>query len=336
MNQSFGHIYHFNTDEISKKKFISSEFVSDFSFSDLPEDKITWINFYIMDDFNPIKDFCKKAKYDALVYQNIYDHDNRPQFEDYGEYLFFSIKSTIPSSIKANQLFKDELSFVLGRNYIISFQAKPSDNFGVIRNRIENKKGIIREKSADFLLYKLLDAIIDNYYTVLDYNTTILEELDELITKNSDPKILSRIEIQKRKLIELRRISLPLKEITTTIESNRSSLFSNHTKHYFSDLKQSCTNIIEEIESNKNALDGLTNLYYAVQGQRMNEIMKMLTIVSTIFIPLTFIAGVYGMNFHYMPELNIKYGYFITLGVMVIIAVALLFYFRKKGWLKRE
>lgn len=336
MDQSFGQIYQYNGKEISKTKFDTREFIKEFSFDDLPEDKITWINFYIMDDYAPIKEFCKKRGYDTLVYQSIIDRDNRPQYENFEDYLFFTIKSAIPSSAKANQIFEDELSFILGKNFLISFQSKPSDNFGQVRDRLENDKGIIREKKIDFLLYKILDAISDSYYTVIDNCTSIIEELDKIITKNTDPKILTRIVIEKRKLIELRRIAVPLKEIVIAIESEKSSLLSSQTKHYFSNLKQNCTGIIEEIESNKNALDGLTNLYYAVQGQRMNEVMKMLTIVSTIFIPLTFIAGIYGMNFHFMPELDMKYGYFITWGVMILIAALLLVYFKRKGWLDKN
>lgn len=336
MNQSFGQIYQYNGKEISKTKFDTREFINEFSFDSLPEDKVTWINFYVMDDFAPIHDFCKQQKYDALIYQNIYERDNRPQYEDFDDYLFFSIKSAIPSSIKANKIYQDELNFILGKNYLISFQSKPSDNFGQVRERLENDIGIIREKKMDFLLFKLLDAIGDSYYNVIDNCTSVIEELDEVITKNTDPMILSRIEVEKRKLIELRRIVVPLKEIVIAIESEKNNLISSQTKHYFSNLKQSCTGIIEEIESNKNALDGLTNLYYAVQGQRMNEVMKMLTIVSTIFIPLTFIAGIYGMNFHFMPELDMKYGYFITWGVMILIAALLLVYFKRKGWLDKN
>ncbi len=170
----------------------------------------------------------------------------------------------------------------------------------------------------------------------MDSNTSAISDLDSKVTKSSDPKILTSIEFQKRKLMELRRIVSPLKEITIALENSESHLFKKETKHYFTDLKQNCISVIEEIESNKNALEGLTNLYYAVQGQRMNEIMKVLTIVSTIFIPLTFIAGIYGMNFEKMPELKMKYGYYFTLIGMLVITIGLLLYFRKRGWLRRN
>lgn len=337
MIPSHGQIYQYNGTELTKEKFNTEAFINDFSFQNLPQDQTTWVNFYVLDDLASIETFCKKENYDALVFQNIREKDNRPQFEDYENYLFFSVRTAMPSSGGSIlRIHQEQLSFILGKNFLISFQSKPSDYFRSVRDRLENKKGIIRDKGADFLLYRLLDAVIDNYFEVMDANSSTIEELDAKVTKTTDPKMLTSIEFQKRKLMELRRIVMPLKEITIALENSESPLFKRSTKHYFTDLKQNCISIIEEIESNKNALEGLTNLYYAVQGQRMNEIMKVLTIVSTIFIPLTFLAGIYGMNFDNMPELRMKYGYFITWGVMIVITIALLFYFRRRGWLNRR
>ncbi|HNS41227.1 MAG TPA: magnesium/cobalt transporter CorA [Taishania sp.] len=336
MNTSFGQIYTYNAAACTKEKFKTAQFVESFSLDALPKDKITWINFYMYDDLAPIEAFCKKAKLDSLVFQNIRDRDYRPQFEDYDHYLFFSVRSATPTTGKMTRIFEEQLSFVLGEHYLISFQSKPSDYFGSVRDRLENGKGLLREKGAELLLYRLLDSIVDNYFYALEGFTTEISELESKVSKSSTPEILSFIESHKRKHIEFRRIVAPLKEIAISLENSENKLFKRETKHYFSDLKQNCISITEEVESNKNALEGLANLYYAVQGQRMNEIMKMLTIVSTIFIPLTFLAGIYGMNFDNMPELRTKYGYFATWGVMVLIAVGLLYYFRRKGWLGRK
>lgn len=336
MNQSHGHKYEFNKEELTKEKFNTKDFIDSFSINNLPEDKTTWVNFYTLDDIESIEHFCKKENYNTLVFQNIREKDSRPQFEDFGNYLFFSIRSAVPSSSGIHRFHQEQLSFILGENYLFSFQSKPSDYFASVRDRLENNKGIIREKGADFLLYRMLDAIIDNYFEVMDINTLAIEDLDAKITKNSNPKILTSIELQKRKLMELRRIVLPMKEISIALESSKSPLFKRETHHYYTDLKNNCISILEEIESNKNALEGLTNLYYAVQGQRMNEIMKLLTIVSTIFIPLTFIAGIYGMNFEHMPELKTPYGYYVTWGVMLLITIGLLIYFKRKGWMNRN
>lgn len=334
--QSHGQIYQYNGAEINKEKFNTRPFVDGFSLRSLPKGKITWVNFYLLNDTDPIEAFCKHLNYDRLVFLNILEKDNRPQFEDYGDYLFFTVRTAMPSPMGILRIHQEQLSFILGENYLISMQSKPSDYFASVRDRLENKKGIIREKGADFLLYRMLDAVIDNYFEVMDISTTTIEELDSKVTKNSDPKILTSIELQKRKLMELKRIVMPLKEITIALETSKSPLFKKDTKHYFTDLKHNCISILEEIESNRNALEGLTNLYYAVQGQRMNEIIKVLTIVSTIFIPLTFLAGIYGMNFHYMPELAMKYGYFICWGAMILITAGLLMYFKRRGWLGRK
>lgn len=336
MNLSHGHIYQYNGEELEKEKFNAEAFVEMFSVQSIPQGKTTWVNFYIMNDFPVIETFCKKENYNILVFQNIKEKDNRPQFEDFGNYLFFTIRSAVPSSTGIHRFHQEQLSFILGENYLFSFQSKPSDYFASVRDRLENNKGITREKGADFLLYRMLDAIIDNYFEVMDINTLAIEDLELKITKTSNTKILSNIELQKRKLMELRRIVLPMKEISIALESSKSSLFKRETHHYYTDLKNNCISILEEIESNKNALEGLTNLYYAVQGQRMNEIMKVLTIVSTIFIPLTFIVGVYGMNFENMPELRMKNGYYISWGVMILVTIGLLIYFQRKGWLNRN
>lgn len=334
MSNSHGVIIQFDSSELSKVKFSTQEFVRSVATNTFPEEKITWLNFYVLDDFDPIEEFCRKEDLDRLVTQLIREGDSRPQFEDYEKYLFFSIRAAIPSgSMKIQQ---EQLAFILGPNYLVSFQSKPSDFFASVRDRLENKKGIIRDKGSDFLLYRLLDAIIDKYFEVMDASSLAIEDLDIRISKSGNTQLLKNIEVQKRKLMELKRIVLPLKEIAIALESSKSPLFKRDTKHYFSDLKQNCISIIEEIESNKNALEGLSNLYYASQSQRMNEIMKVLTIVSTIFIPLTFIAGIYGMNFHNMPELRTKNGYFITWGVMIAITIGLLGYFYKKGWLSKR
>lgn len=336
MKYSHGQTYRYNSNEIEKEKFNTSEFIQQFSLSKLNSEFVTWVNFYTLDDFPSVEAFLKKQKFDTLVISNVREQDSRPQYEDYGDYLFFSVRAALPNNLASARIKHEQLSFILGKDYLISMQSRPSDYFLSVRDRLDNKKGIIRDHAADFLLYRLLDAVIDNYYNVLDSNSSAIELLDGQVTKTSNPQVLTNIELQKRKLMELRRIVLPLKEIVISLEASKSPLFQESTKHYFSDLRQNCFSIIEEIESNKIALDGLTNLYYAVQGQRMNEVMKVLTIVSTIFIPLTFIAGIYGMNFDNMPELEHRNGYFLTLGFMLLLTICLLTYFYRKGWLRKN
>ena len=182
----------------------------------------------------------------------------------------------------------------------------------------------------------MLEAIIDNYFEVLESITARIENIDERIHNTNNKAIFKEIEIEKRKLIELRKIVQPTRDMTLQILNSESNFLDKSNLRYFANLKSSCLSILEEIDANKQILEGLTNLYYASQGQRMNQIMKVLTIVSAIFIPLTFIVGVYGMNFENIPELKYQNGYFIIMAFMLILGISLLMYFIKRGWLKRE
>jgi magnesium transporter len=249
--------------------------------------------------------------------------------------MFFSIRSALPIQSDSSQLLQEQISFVLGANYLVSFQEKSSMHFADVRDRIEKKRGKIRTKGADFLLFRMLDAILDNYFEVLESSTLSIETLEHKIKHAGNNNVLQFIELEKRKLIELRKIVLPLKEVTFQLDKLDNPFLDTSNSHHFSELKENCIEVLEEIDANKQILDGMANLYYAVQGQRMNQIMKVLTIVSSIFIPLTFIVGVYGMNFKYMPELDYPYGYYTVVGVMLVISISLLIYFSKKGWLKK-
>ena len=205
-----------------------------------------------------------------------------------------------------------------------------------MRDRIEKKRGKIRHKGADFLLFLMLDAIVDNYFEVLVDITDSIEKLEMKLIRVANSDTLKMIEFQKRKLIELRKIVLPLKDVAFQLEKTQSQFINSDNHPYFADLKENCLSVMEEIDANKQILEGMANLYYAIQGQRMNEIMKVLTVVSAIFIPLTFIVGVYGMNFKYMPELEYKYGYYTIVAIMFAISISLLLFFVKRGWLKRK
>jgi len=250
--------------------------------------------------------------------------------------MFFSIRSALPPQELDAVLQQEQISFILGKNYLISFQTKKSDHFTDVRDRIEKKRGKIRFKGPDFLLFRMLDAIIDNYFEVLEDITDSIQLLELKLLRSANSDILKLIEFEKRKLIELRKIVLPLKDVTFQLEKMQSPFLESDNRHYFADLKENCLAVLEEIDANKQILEGMANLYYAVQGQRMNEIMKVLTVVSAIFIPLTFIVGVYGMNFKYMPELEYPYGYYTVVVVMFAIAIGLLFLFIKRGWLTRN
>ena len=329
-------LYKYNATFYAVKNDDSEVFGSSFSENELDNDHVAWLNFHGLDDLKSIEDLCHRLDIDKLTNENIHTSTRRPKIEEYPKYVFFQIKSALPTEKDDNLLNQEQISFILGSNYLISFQEKAADHFSDIRDRIVKARGKIRSKGPDFLLFRMLEAIIDNYFEVLENITERIENIDERIHNTNNKTIFKEIELEKRKLIELRKIVQPTRDITLQILNSESNFLDKSNFRYFSNLKSSCLSILEEIDANKQILDGLTNLYYAAQGQRMNQIMKVLTIVSSIFIPLTFIVGVYGMNFENIPELKYQNGYFIIMACMLILGISLLAYFIKRGWLNRE
>jgi len=300
------------------------------------EDQVTWLNFHTLSNRESIEKLCEHLHIERLSVEDIYTEKKRPKLEEYANYMFFSVRSALPAENNIFVLQQEQISFILGKNYLISFQQKSSEHFTDVRDRIEKKRGKIRSKGADFLLFRMLDAIVDNYFEVLVDITDSIEKLEAKLIRVANSDTLKMIEFQKRKLIELRKIVLPLKDVAFQLEKTQSQFINSNNHPYFADLKENCLAVMEEIDANKQILEGMANLYYAIQGQRMNEIMKVLTVVSAIFIPLTFIVGVYGMNFKHMPELEYKYGYYTIVAIMFAISISLLLLFIKRGWLKRN
>jgi magnesium transporter len=311
-------------------------FAHEFVENTIDPDYVSWLNYHDLNERNHIEHLCDHLSIDRLSVEDIYTEKRRPKIEEYPNYIFFSIRSALPSSDLEAILKQEQISFILGNYYLISFQTKSSDHFTDVRDRIEKKRGKIRLKGPDFLLFRMLEAILDNYFEVLEDITDAIQMLELKVLRSANSENLKMIEFEKRKLVELRKIVLPLKDVTFQLEKMQSPFLQAENRHYFSDLKENCLAVLEEIEANKQILEGMANLYYAVQGQRMNEIMKVLTVVSAIFIPLTFIVGVYGMNFKYMPELEYQYGYYTVVGLMFAISITLLIIFIKRGWLKRN
>ncbi len=328
-------LYKYDPDFFLVTRNTPEHFAAEFVETSQEESYVSWLNFHSLEDRNSIERLCESLSVERLSVEDIYEEKKRPKLEEYPNYVFFTVRSALPNEDNSVILQQEQISFILGKSYLISFQEKRSDHFTDVRDRIERKRGKIRFKGPDFLLFRMLDAIVDNYFEVLDDITEAIQKLERQLLRKATNDSLKLIEFQKRKLIELKKIVLPLRDVTFQLEKIHNPFFDKSNHPYFADLKENCLSVLEEIEANKQILDGMANLYYAAQGQRMNEIMKVLTVVSTIFIPLTFIVGVYGMNFKNMPELETKYGYFIALGAMFVLGVGLLFFFIKRGWLKK-
>ncbi|MNJ84437.1 Magnesium transport protein CorA [compost metagenome] len=329
-------LYKYNLDAYSLEKNSEDYFAENFNpFEDM--NSTYWLNFHSMKNREAIHKLCDKLCVDKILQEDLFDQNKRTRLEEYSEYVFFSIISALPKEgVNNYDLKKERISFIIGDNYLISFQEKQSDHFPTVRERIEYKRGKIRFKGPDFLLFRMLEAIIDNYSEVVEEIGGNIEMLDKLVLRNPKSEVLRKVEWEKRKLLDLRKIVFPMKELMGQLDRVENELIIEDNIHYFRELKDTCYGLIEEIEAKKQMLDGVANLYYAIQGQRMNEIMKVLTVTSAIFIPLTFVVGVYGMNFENMPELSWKYGYHLIWGIMIFVSIVLIFIFWKRGWLKRN
>ena len=329
-------LYKYNSSFYAIEKDEANHFVNDFIESEIDPDYVSWLNFHSLSDRDSIEKICTKLGVDKLSIEGIHNIIRRPKVEEYPNYMFFSVKSALPDDSDISSLDQEQITFILGKNYLISFQEKSSEHFKDVRDRIEKARGKIRSKGTDFLLFRMLEGIIDNYFEVLETISENISVIDAKLHISENKSIFKEIEIEKRRLIELRKIVQPMRDVTMQLEHSESNLLDRSNFYYFSNLKSSCVSALEEIDANKQILEGMSNLFYAAQGQRMNEIMKMLTVISSLFIPLTFIVGVYGMNFEFMPELKWRFGYFFVWGIMLVIILGLMIYFTKKGWLKRD
>jgi magnesium transporter len=301
-----------------------------FPFKEMPT--VTWINIDGLHSIETIEKIGKNFELHPLILEDILNTGQRPKCEDYENCLFMVLKM-LTYNDESNSIQPEQVSFVLGQNFVISFQEAVGDVFEQIRDRIRNAKGRIRKMSADYLAYALTDAIVDNYFLILEKMGEQIESMEEeLIAKPSD-KTVRMIHSLKRELIFLRKSVWPLRELINSLQKTESSLIMDSTEPYLRDVYDHTIQVIDTVESLRDMVSGMLDIYLSSISNRMNAVMKVLTIIATIFIPLTFVAGIYGMNFKYMPELEWKWGYLAVLIVMVIIGICMLIYFRRKKWL---
>ncbi len=301
-----------------------------FPFRDTPT--VTWINIDGIHEVSDIEKIGMHFDIHPLVLEGIVNTQQRPKLEDYGNCIFVIVKM-LYYDIESKEIKIEQVSIVVGENFVISFQEREGDIFEPIRDRIRKARGRIRKSGTDYLAYTLLDAIVDNYYTVLEKVGERLEELEEKVVSDPKPETLHEIHILKREMIFLRKSVWPLREIINGLERGESSLIKESTQIFFRDVYDHTIQVIDTLETYRDMLLGMHDTYLSSVSNRMNEIMKVLTIIATIFIPLTFIAGVYGMNFKFMPELEWRWAYFVVLAVIFAVAVAMLIFFKRKKWL---
>jgi magnesium transporter len=267
-----------------------------------------------------------------LVLEDILNTNQRPKIEFSEKQVFFVLKM-LAWNEKDHLIEVEQISIILGENYVITYQENYDDIFDALRERLRKTKGQIRQLGADYLAYSLLDTIVDYYYIILEKIGGLIEENEEALLNDPRQEILRTIYILKRENLVLRKSVWPLREVVSRMERTDSVLIRKSTLPFVRDLQDHTTIVIETVESYMEMISNLIELFLSMGNNRLNEVMKMLTIISTIFIPLSFLAGIYGMNFNHMPELGWRWGYFALLGVMAAIAGVMVWFFRRKKWL---
>ncbi|AOW21830.1 magnesium/cobalt transporter CorA [Urechidicola croceus] len=301
-----------------------------FEFKD--SETVSWINIDGLHDTEVIAKIGNHFDLHSLTIEDVLNTNHRPKIEEFQNHIFITLKMLGISKNKTG-IVHEQVSFILGKNWIISFQEQEGDIFDSIRMRLKERKGIIRDKGADYLFYRLIDTVVDNYFYVTDYISDVSEKLEEKILISPTQESLREIQKLKKQLINLRKITNPLREVVSTIEKDANDLIEESTGPYFRDVYEHIIQINDTIETQRDMASSIMDLYLTGVSNKMNEVMKLLTIIATIFIPLTFIAGIYGMNFEHMPELHWKYGYHIAWGIMILITLIMVIYFKKKKWL---
>ena len=293
---------------------------------------VTWINIDGLGEIEVIAKIGKHFNLHPLILEDIVNTGQRLKVEDFENHIFVVLKM-LTFDEKESDIKAEQFSLILGSNFVISFQEKAGDVFNPIRERIRNAKGRIRKMGADYLAYSLLDAVVDNYFLILEKLGEKIEGSEEAVVKNPTPQTLRDIHALKRDTIFLRKSVWPLREVVNNLARTESSLIKQSTNIYLRDVYDHTIQIIDTIETFRDLVSGMLDIYLSSISNRMNEVMKVLTVFAVIFIPLTFIAGIYGMNFKYMPELEWRGGYFIALGIMASVGLSMLIYFKRKKWL---
>lgn len=295
----------------------------------LKPDRVNWLN---MDGLN-LSPVVEKIQSHFNLHPLIVDdilNDQRPKTEEFDSYLFVTLKMLY--KIEGAEIDYEQISFVLGNNFLLTFQEKEGDLFDAFRERIRLDQGRVRKKGADYLLYRLIDITVDNYYNVLDTIGERIEEAELAIRTNSSQETFSQIQQLKKELIYLHKALYPLRDAVGKLVKDEVGFIEEINIKYFSDVYDHVIHLIDSLETYRDLTTGLTDIYINTQNSRLNEVIRLLTIISTIFIPLTFIVGVYGMNFEHFPELEWRYGYFAVWVIMITIAAGMIGFFKYKKW----
>lgn len=293
---------------------------------------VTWINVDGVHNPAELEKLGDCFGLHRLVMEDIMNTDQRPKTEDYGEYLYLVLKMI--SDGRGAEIITEQVSIILGAGFVLSFQdGVVGDVFNVVRERLRSGKGRIRKMGADYLAYALLDTIVDNYFVILEKLAEKIESLESELIANPTQNTVQKIYQLKRELIFLHNAVWPLREVVSGLSKHESPLIAESITPYLRDVYDHVIQVIDSVDIYREMLSGMLDMYLSSVSNRLNQVMKVLTIIATIFMPLTFIAGVYGMNFKHMPELEWRYGYPTVLALMAFIPGIMLIYFKRKKWL---
>lgn len=288
---------------------------------------VTWINVDGLSSPQTVEELGRVMGFHSLVLEDILNTDQRPKFEDYGEYLFLVAKM-LEFDPASGHVRPEHLCLILGGNYVVTLQETPGDPFEPVRSRIRTGAGRIRKSGADYLLYALLDMTVDQYFVVLDRLGDRIEQLDQLILGTESPRIMAEMHDLKREVLFLRKNVLPLREVVSALRHSESALLAESTAPFLRDLHDHIVQVVDRIETYRDLLSGMLDLYLSTVSNRTNTVMKIIAVFSSVFLPLTFITGLFGMNFDFMPLLHSRGGFAAVLIAMVVVVVALLALFR--------
>jgi magnesium transporter len=293
---------------------------------------VTWIHVDGIQGTSTIEAIGKHFNLHPLVLEDVVTSGQRPKLEDYGDYLFITI-NMLSMDEQSREVRSDELSLLFGSNFVLTLHDTAKDIFEPVRERLRKAGGRLRTYGADYLAYALLDTVVDNYFVVFERLGEHFEELQDNVVIDPSPETLSAIQHFKNELLILRKSVWPVRDIMSGMQRNESKLVTRTTELYLRDVHDHAMQMMDTIETFRDMLSGMLDIYLSSTSNRLNAVMKVLTIIATIFIPLTFLAGVYGMNFKYMPELEWRWGYPLLWVIMISVSVGMMVWFRRKKWL---
>jgi magnesium transporter len=318
--------------DYNSDKYIEHDFENIEQCFEFKDDKtVSWINIDGIHETEILSKLGDCFGFHPLILEDILNTEQRPKIEDFTDYIYIVLKM-IDYDKKIEELSFEQISIIFGKNYLISFQEKPLEIYEPIRKAIKNDESKIRKNGSDYLAYLLMDSIIDNYFGVLENIGEGIENIENRLVRSPSPKTLKEIYNIKRDMLLLRKSVWPVREMISKLERGEILLIESNTRIYIRDIYDHIIQIIDTVETYRDMLSNMIDIYLSSMSNRLNEVMKILTIISTIFIPITFIASIYGMNFIYMPEFTSKWSYPVVWLIILTIIIAMVIYFKRKKW----